>query len=438
MLLKDLENKKVAIWGLGHEGEAVLHFLQKHMPELVLKVFTNDDEVCFDNVDVIIKSPGVSIYKELLQEAKQKNIEITSSSDLFLNEIRKNHPQCKVIGVSGSKGKSTTSSLLYNALLSLGKNVGFGGNIGKPLIELLEDDYDYIVAEFSSYQAADLTISPHIVLFTNLFPEHIDWHKSHENYYRDKIHLIANQQVNDVAFVNDKCDKLKYYTSQFCNLKYNISDGFYVKDNILCNKEQKLLKISDTKLIGYHNLDNMAGVLSVIDYLGEDINIAINAIKQFEALPHRLQRFATINGVAYVNDSISTAPETAIAAMKSFDENMLVILGGYDRQQNYEELAEYINENNKIKAVIALFQTGPRIANILKEKVKRKDFCLMEETSLFSAINNIYQKIKECDVKLVLFSPAAPSYDSYDNFAKRGDGFMNLVLNQKKGENNAA
>ena len=124
--------------------------------------------------------------------------------------------------------------------------------------------------------------------------------------------------------------------------------------------------------------------------------------------------------------------------MKSFDENMLVVLGGYDRQQNYEELAEYIEKNNKIKAVVTLFQTGPRIANILKERVKRKDFCLLEKTSLSCAVGSIYQKIKECEVTLVLFSPAAPSYDSYDNFAKRGDDFIKLVLSQKKGENNAA
>ena len=433
MQLKDLENKNIGVWGLGNEGEALVRFLRAQYPDIRLKIFENDAAVQLDGLDIIIKSPGVSIYKPLLSDAKRQGIKFTSGTDLFFNEIRARHPHCKIIGVSGSKGKSTTSSLLYQALSHLKQRVGFGGNIGKPLIELLNEEYDYIVAEVSSYQAADLTASPHIILFTNLFPEHIDWHLSHENYYRDKIHLIANQKPGDIAFVNDRCEKLKKYVGTYPSLTksfYNISEGFHAEGRELYYGGQKILDISETKLNGYHNLDNMAGVLSVIGYLGFDIQTALEALKDFSALPHRLQKFYSFHGTDFINDSISTAPETALAAMKSFDEDMLIVLGGYDRQQDYSELAGYIAQNPKVKAAVTLFQTGPRIAKTLREKVVRKDFCLCCVQNLTEAVSVIYQKIKDCGIKLVLFSPAAPSYDSYQHFTERGDDFMKQVIHQ--------
>ncbi len=444
MLLKELENKNILVWGLGKEGLAVVCFLQQQ--HLYHKLYLYNDVMLSDKVDdfsifsgaeitellpkidVIIRSPGVSIYKDELIKAKAAGIKITSSSDIFISEMRANHPETTVIGVTGSKGKSTTSSLLYHSLNALGEDVALCGNIGRPLIELIDEKHKFVVCELSSYQCSDLSVSPQIVLFTNLFPEHIDWHRSHDNYYRDKVHLVANQQPGDVCFVNDKCDKLKKYCSAYPlpYRYYNQKEGFAEIDNVLCRNGKPLLHIEDVKLEGYHNLDNMAGVLSVINYLGLDIDKAVESFKDFTALPHRLQKVGEKDGVMFINDSISTAPETAMAAIKSFDLPMGIFLGGYDRNQDYRELARFINDNPKVRVVATLFRTGPRIAETIKKEVKRKDLLLIEETDFEAAVKKLFAALKAAGGKLVLFSPAAPSYDCFKSFEARGTEFIRI------------
>ena len=442
MLISELQNKNLLIWGLGKEGLALTEFIKANVKyqnlylyndseisKSALKIYHGKDiEELLNKVDVIIRSPGVSIYKDEIIQAKARGVKVTSSSDIFLSEMLKNHPQTTVIGVTGSKGKSTTSSLLYHALQALGKNVALGGNIGRPLIELLQEEHDYVVCELSSYQCSDLSVSPKIVLFTNLFPEHIDWHRSHENYYCDKVHLVAHQQVGDVCFVNDKCEKLKKYCAAYSlpYQYYNKKEGFAEMDNILCENGKPLLHIEETKLQGYHNLDNMAGVLSVIKYLGLDTNKAVESFKTFNGLPHRLQKVGEKNGILFINDSISTAPETAMAALKSFDVPLGIFLGGYDRAQDYHELAEFINQDDKVKVVITLFQTGRRVAQTLKEVLKRKDIVVLEETDFEQAVKKMYEELQKVGGKMALFSPAAPSYDSFKSFEARGDEFIRL------------
>ena len=441
MLISELQNKNLLIWGLGKEGLALREFVNAHVKyqnlylyndsaitDSALKIYHGTDiNDLLNKVDVIIRSPGVSIYKDEIIQAKAKGVRVTSSSDIFLSEMLKNRPQTTVIGVTGS----TTSSLLYHALQTLGKKVALGGNIGRPLIELLEEEHDYVVCELSSYQCSDLSVSPKIVLFTNLFPEHIDWHRSHENYYKDKVHLVAHQQVGDVCFVNDKCEKLKKYCAAY-NLPYcyyNKKEGFAEINNVLCENEKPLLHIEETKLQGFHNLDNMAGVLSVIKYLGLNTSQAVESFRTFNGLPHRLQKVGEKDGILFINDSISTAPETAMAALKSFDVPLGIFLGGYDRAQDYHELAEFINQDNKVKVVITLFQTGPRVAQTLKEVLKRKDIVVLEETDFAKAVSEMYENLQKVGGKMALFSPAAPSYGCFKSFEERGAKFIELFNN---------
>lgn len=444
MKLSELKGKNILVWGLGKEGLAVVRYLQKQHDYKQLYLYNdvmltekvedfnifsgNEISQILPQVDVIIRSPGVSIYKEEIVKAKEKGVKVTSSSDLFISEMRAEHPQTTIIGVTGSKGKSTTSSLLYHSLKALGKDVALCGNIGRPLIELIDENHEFVVCELSSYQCSDLSVSPQIVLFTNLFPEHIDWHQNHDNYYRDKVHLVAHQQTGDVCFVNAKCQKLQTYCAEH-NLPYryyNRPEGFAELDNMLSYCGKPLLRIHETKLEGYHNLDNMAGVLSVIDYLGLNTDIAIESFKTFNALPHRLQKIGEKDGIVFINDSISTAPETAIAAIKSFDSPMGIFLGGYDRQQDYHELAKVINDNTKVKAVVTLFQNGSRIAATLKKVVNRPDFVLIEEPDFSLAVKKLFVELKRQNGSLALFSPAAPSYDSFKNFETRGAEFIKI------------
>lgn len=433
MQINELDGKVIAVWGLGREGTSVLGYLQKYGIGKEIRVFENDGEADLSGVDIVVKSPGVSLYKPEIVAAKARGIRFTSSSDLFLGEMRSRKPQCPVIGISGSKGKSTSVSALAHMMAAAGRKVGLGGNIGRPIIELLEDDYDYVVGEFSSYQAADLTVSPQIAMFTNLFYVHTDWHNhSHEQYCRDKIHLIAHQQPGDVYFANRRNGQLAEYTENYVGKRrwYNVPDGFHAEGRELFYRDEKLLEMRDLKLNGDHNLDNLCGVFSILDYLGFDIKAAAQALQSFEPLEHRLQNFAEYRGIKFINDSISTAPEAAIGAMKSFDDNIVIISGGQDLDQDYRAYADYVAREAKVKMVVAMYQSGPKIAGQIRNRVHRGDFELLETDDLDLAVAKAVDVLKGYGQGgTVLFSPTAPSFGFYKNFMERGQHFMSVVKN---------
>ena len=448
MLIKDLKNKRIMLWGLGSEGTSVLRFLEKHdmVQNIIIygdqpvslptefsgyQTYTgNDFAALLDKTDVIIKSPGVSLYKKEIADARSKGIQITSSTDIFMNEVRTSRPQCKIIAISGSKGKSTSAGALHHILQKFGLNVALGGNIGKPLIELVDGNYDYIVAEISSYQAADLTASPQIAMFTNLFFVHSAWHLNHENYCRDKLHLIARQQPGDICFINARNKELTGYAAEYPgkHIEYdNIPEGFHREGRKLFWQDKEILDIAQLKVCGDHNLDNFAGIFSILHFLGLDISRAAEYLQSFEPLAHRLQKVAVINNVTFINDSISTAPEAAIGAMQSFDDNLAVISGGEENTQDYREYAEYIEKNPKVKMAVTLFQCGPEIAKAIRSRVHRPDFILLEAQSLPEAVNAAYQKMLTYGKGTILFSPTSPSFGFYKNFMERGQHFIDIV-----------
>lgn len=438
MLINELQNKNIMIWGMGAEGRSAKEYLETH--KITDNIITYNDETdshkladILAQTDVIIRSPGVSIYKPEIKQARSAGIKITSCSDIFLSEIRNNHPQTKVIGISGSKGKSTSVSMLYHMLHKLGYNVALGGNIGKPLIELIDGSYDYIICEFSSYQASDLTNSPHIVMFTNLFSVHTDWHGGHNNYCMDKIHLSANQHGDDICIVNANNAQLRDYCKSCHNIiYYGDANGFYAEGKELFWKEEKLLSIDELKISGNHNMDNLAGVACIIKSLDIDFRAALKTLADFEPLPHRLQKVGTVNGILFVNDSISTAPEAAIGGMQSFDDDMAIISGGIENHQDYQQYAEFINHNPKVKVVVTLFQCGPQIADTIRRFVKRPDFKLIEASSLEEGVKLAYEELGKINGKLVLFSPTAPSFGYYKNFMERGEHFIKIVKSLEK------
>lgn len=433
MLISEIKGKNILIWGMGTEGRAAKEYIERHSLAANLMIYNDDDGAeklreLFEKTDVIIRSPGVSIYKKEMQDAESRGIKITSCSDLFLSEMRAGRPRTKVIGISGSKGKSTSVSMLFHILKSAGCNAALGGNIGKPLIELIDENYDYIVGEFSSYQSSDLSASPHIVMFTNLFSVHTDWHNGHENYCRDKIHLAAHQQAGDSCWVCNRNEQLKTYAGELKNVRYyDVYDGFHAEGRELYFQDKPLLSIDELQISGNHNLDNLSGVMSIVKDLGLDVQAALESLKTFEGLPHRLQKVAKVGSVLFINDSISTAPEAAIGAMKSFEDNMVIISGGIENKQDYTEYARYIAGNSRVKAAVTLFQCGAQIAASVRENVKRSDFKLIEAESLSQAVKEAYEILKGAGGGVVLFSPTAPSFGYYKNFMERGDDFINIV-----------
>lgn len=441
MLIKDLRKQNIAIWGLGSEGRAAKEYLEKHKITNNIMIYNDEDGPqkfadILAKADVIIRSPGVSIYKPEIQQAKNAGIRITSCSDIFLDEMRVNHPQTRVIGISGSKGKSTSVSMLFHMLRRLGLNAALGGNIGKPLIELLDAEHDYVVCEFSSYQASDLTASPEIVMFTNLFSVHTDWHRGHDNYCRDKIHLAANQHAGDIVIVNAGNSQLVEGCRGLPNVVYyGGNEEFHANGRNLYYKEELILSLDQLHISGNHNMDNLAGVMTILQHLGLDFRKAAETLKTFEPLPHRLQKVDTVGGVLFINDSISTAPEAAISAMQSFDDGMAIISGGIENQQDYQQYAQTIEHNPKVKVAVTLFQCGPQIADTLRRIVRRPGFKLIEAETLEDGVRAAYDEVRKAGGKLVLFSPTAPSFGYYKNFMERGEDFIRIVKELKTEEN---
>ena len=343
--------------------------------------------------------------------------------------MKANHPNTKIIGITGSKGKTLSVSMTYHMLKSLGLKVALGGNIGKALVDLLDEDNDYIIGEFSSYQASDIENSPDIVMFTNLFSVHTDWHKGHEGYCRDKVHLAFK---SDMAVVNVNNAELMHYSRSLSNrLFYGNSDGFYAKGKELLYKEEVICNIDELQINGNHNMENLAGVMTVLEYLGLDWRQALKSLPKFEQVAHRLQDIGTINGIRFINDSISTAPEAAISGMKSFSDNMAIISGGTINQQDYTEYAKFIEANPNVKIAVTLFQCGPQIAESIKKYVKRSDFKLIEAQDLQQAVSSAYNELLQNNGSLVLFSPTAPSFGFYKNFMERGEDFIRCVNSLK-------
>lgn len=387
MLWQDLEHKRIAIWGMGREGLAVKQALQKHVAGAEISEITEDNLNDIFKAQVLVKSPGVSLYRPEIIRAKEQGIVVTSGTNLFM--ANKN-PNTKVIAITGTKGKSTTSSLMAHTLKTYGFRVCLGGNIGVPLIEFADEPVDYVVAELSSYQCADFVGRPDVSVLLNLYPEHLQWHGSHEQYYADKKHMWEQGAWQ----LDNRNNEIK------------IENDFFV------DAGRQLFPISHLNLRGIHNAQNACAVLAVLKHFGLDLMKAENAFQTFEGLAHRLQIVAEQDGLTFVDDSISTTPETAICAMESFKGVPITLLvGGFDRGQDYTELNKYLKEHN-VQA-IALPTTGDRVETSYHVQTIKEAVVLAKQITGKGGV--------------VLLSPAAPSYNQYKNFEARGDDFVAAV-----------
>lgn len=392
-----LAHKKIGIWGMGKEGCAAKAALEKYVKTARIINITEDTLDRIYQCDVIIKSPGVSLYRPEIKQALKRGIFITSGTNLFLANKR---PAQKIIAVTGTKGKSTTSSLLAHTLKKMGLAVALGGNIGVPLVSLVDDPADIIVAELSSYQCADIQGNIDIAVLVNLYPEHLPWHKSHDQYYADKIHMIHQATYKILNALDPRTQELVHMPTAYY---FNIP-------------ENTLNKTCDFPLRGQHNQQNASAVLAVIQTLGLDTGQAEQAFQSFKPLAHRLDILGTKDGITYVDDSISTTPETAIAAMEAFKGHPLTLIaGGQDRGQDFTKLAAYIKIHDV--RLITLPDTGSRLQQVAGGTYVK---------TMCEAVQ-LAQQITPAD-GIVLLSPAAPSYNAYKNFEERGDDFKKYAL----------
>ncbi len=440
MNLSDLENKKLAIWGLGKEGLESYRTLRALFPAKPLSLINQnrpdnlpDDELVsfileselkeqIEQIDVVIKAPGISLYHPLITLLKQQDVTVTSATKIWFAEPR----EATTIAITGSNGKSTTCAFLRHILSGLEHKTELGGNIGTPLLSLGRDA-EYYVVELSSYQTADLTDAPDIAVLLNLFPEHIQWHHSHEQYFKDKRNLIrTGAKVNILNHTDPKTNDLITQPPKG-TLWFNDPKAVHCDAKDIYDGNDILGSVKDLTLPGEHNRENLCAALTVCQALGFDLKECFDLAASYTGLAHRLENIGTIAGRTYVNDSISTTPEATLAALKSFEgQDITLLAGGQDRNQSFSSLVQYIKTHPKVK-VITAYQTGPKIYQNLKNNG------LASSVIAATDLNDAVVKAKNITPLggIVLLSPAAPSYDAFENFEQRGGLFQKYSKNTK-------
>ena len=439
MNINDLKHKKVALYGFGREGQAVLAAIRQRLPNLPItilndsplsevpeniEVLTGDDASnALQSFDIIIKSPGISAYRPEILAAKEEGVIFTSSTRLWFAE----NPYKTTICVTGTKGKSTTSSLIAHLLREQGLKINLGGNLGIPLWELPTDpEPDMWVIELSSYQTSDFDAQPTIRVLLNLFPEHLDWHGSIERYFNDKTRLF-NAQQGSLSILNANDENTKLYLQNLENTIYfnSLKNIHFVQKDIFDGKRW-LFNANSLKLAGEHNLSNLCAALSVVKALNIDPQKCKNALSTFSSLPHRLHILGEKEKITYIDDSISTTPQSALAAVKSFENQWITLLvGGYERGLDWEEVAQFAMQR-PIQTIITMPDNGQRIFEFFKLFKEKNDSSadfpkLYQANDLQHAVS--LAKIHTPENGIIILSPGAPSYGCFKDFQERGRAF---------------
>ena len=377
--------------------------------------------------DVIFRSPSCRPDTKELIEEENRGALVTSEIELVLKLA-----PCKIIGITGSDGKTTTTSLIYEILKQKGYKCYLGGNIGIPLFTKIEEmrPEDYVVLELSSFQLMDMKISPNISVITNITPNHLDIHKSYDEYIDSKKNIFKFQNEDDTLVINHEDEITRKFAIEakgkviFFSKNNNIDNGFMLDGDYIVNANtgERILNGKETLLRGRHNYENICTALSATRDL-VDIDTAISAIKSFKGVEHRIEFVREIDGVKWYNDSIGSSPTRTIAGLKSFEENIVLIAGGYDKHLDYEPLATPIIE--KVGSLILFGQTSGKIYDAVMAKEGHERVKIYRVENINEAINKAREISNKGDV--VLFSPASASFDMFKNFMERGKKFKELV-----------
>jgi UDP-N-acetylmuramoylalanine--D-glutamate ligase len=423
--------ERIAIWGFGREGHAALAFLSKVRPGVPVTVLNDTpladppdvpviqgpqaaEAVAAGRFDLVVKSPGIPLRRPEIAAAKEKGVRFTSATDLWFEQ----NPGAKVVAVTGTKGKSTTVRMIDYLLTQAGMDAKLYGNVGIAMLGQ-PAGRDATVLELSSYQIADLQFAPTVAVITSLYPEHAPWHGSHENYYRDKLRILdigATQGVCNAANA-----RLRTRLAGHANLVwYNVGTGFAADGESLTYAGTPVPSLRFA-LKGEHNYSNLAAACTAASLMGVkglENGVDFSAFKQ---LPHRLEEFSA-RGIVCVNDSLSTVPEAAMAALKTYaGRPTVLILGGTDRGQDYGELIAFL-ARTKVKCVILVPATGARI---LKEmQTAPRPYEIVAAPDLAAAVAEGFKRLKPGDV--FLLSPASPSFGEFRDYVDRGDRFKAL------------
>ena len=440
------ENKKILILGAAKSGIAVARLLANKNNEIVLTdineidekvkneleslnikiiITKNQLELLDDSWDIIIKNPAIAVTSELIKKCNMLNLRVENEIEVAYHFLPQN---VTIIGVTGSNGKTTTTTIIYEILKRMNKRIVLGGNIGTPLSELLPNikENDILLLEISDHQLCDIhDFKTNISVLTNICPTHLDYHGTYEHYKNTKSKIFNHHTEKDIAIINmDSTDALeesanilsqKYY---FSSKKNNCSA--YLKDDKIYLNDKEVLDINDIKLKGIHNYENIMAALLVTQNFSLDLNIVRKFLSEFGGVEHRQEFVKQVNNVEYYNDSKSTNPTSTITALKTFKKPVHLILGGLNRNQDFHELDDYM------KYVCYIYAIGST-TDIVDEYAKSMNIPCYKAYNLKNALEFIKTNVKENEV--VLLSPGSSSQDQYPHFEDRGNEFKNIVEN---------
>lgn len=444
-IIEKLKGKKIAILGFGVEGKSTYNFIRRYLENTEVTVLCSEEDETekndilkkdefvkfvigkgyldnLDKYDIILKAPGVSFKNIDISKFENK---ITSQLELFLE-----YKKCLTIGITGTKGKSTTSTLIYDVLKEQEKDCYLLGNIGTPIFDKIEKikPSSVVVLEISSHALQYIKKSTEIAILLNIYEEHLDHYKDFNEYIKAKLNILKYQEENGIAIFNSDNDNIRY--------KYKQSDyGITILGNKLTENTIELrkneiyyngVKIAiineeEMNLKGKHNINNIMFVLAVSKIMNLDDIKTLETIKNFKPLEHRLEYVGTVNGVLYYNDSIATIPEATICSIKALKNVNTLIVGGKDRGVNLQNLIEFL-KNSEISNVICMPTTGEYIAEGLKNSRKN----VVKVSTMEEAVNKAKEFTEK--EKICLLSPAAASYGFFKNFKERGEIFKRNVL----------
>jgi len=438
---------KVALVGFGVENQAAYRFFKARGANITIcdqdtsteppqGSQTQLGERYLDNLDrfdVVVRTVGMH-PSVLLKHNPGIKAKITNAVDIFFRECK-----TPIIGVTGTKGKGTTSTLITKIINAGGKKAILGGNIGIPALDLLDEakEADYVVLELSSFQLEDITASPHIGVCLMVVPEHLNWHANFDDYKRAKANMFKFQKPGDIAVFNGlnaasreiasvspAKTKLLYAVPEPSNQSTTLDYDAHVRGNKLFFRNNLICESDEVGLIGRHNLENVcAAVAATWDIVAGDVSVINKVVTGFTGLEHRLEFVGQVSGVRYYDDSFSTTPETAIAAIKAFKEPKVVILGGSDKGIAFDKLADVV-VGHSVRQVLAIGDTGPAIAKLLRDRgyeaVLEKNLDDME--SIVAAA-----KATSKTGDIVLLSTGCASFGMFKNYKDRGEQFQAQV-----------
>ena len=453
MFFKSVKGKKIAFCGIGKSNLPLIYkFIEKgaevyacdrrdrsqlapgqaeELESAGAKLILGDGYLNNLNVDIIFRTPGMNYFLPELTEARKKGIVVTSEMEVFFDLC-----PCKIFAVTGSDGKTTTTTLIATMLKEQGYTVHLGGNIGTPLLPIIEEigENDIAVAELSSFQLISMRKSPDVSVVTNVAPNHLDVHKTMDEYIDAKKNIFMHQNAftrtvlnadNEItaSFADEVRGTLSYFS-------YNspVSRGAYLDGDDICvadkNGVVKIMNKHEIRIPGEHNVENyLAAISAVWGYV--DVETIVKVAREFGGVEHRIEFVREKDGVKYYNDSIATSPTRTIAGLKAFNQKLIVLAGGYDKHIPFEPLAPYAVE--KIKVLILTGPTADAIEKAIRSD-KNFDNCgmkILRSENLEQSVKMAHEIAKEGDI--VSLSPACASFDAYPNFEERGNHYKKLV-----------